>query len=71
VFRPRHMTPERLQYLLEYAWTAFYQEESQPLRMARIFKEVVRREMAGNTFRPRDRSLSSRSFGRPLREEAA
>ncbi|WPD23761.1 MAG: cobalamin-dependent protein [Candidatus Electrothrix scaldis] len=68
VYQPKHMSPERLQELLDYAWNTFYQEESQSIKMARLFKEVVKREMAGNTFVPRDRSLSGQSFGRTLQE---
>ncbi len=68
VFQPRHMTPERLQALLEYAWSAFYQDESQNIKMARLFQQVVRKEMADNTFRPRDRQLARQTFGRERTE---
>ena len=68
VYQPKHMAPERLQELLDYAWNIFYQEESQSIKMARLFKEVVKREMAGNTFVPRDRSLSGQSFGKTLQD---
>ncbi|MDU9047313.1 MAG: cobalamin-dependent protein [Candidatus Electrothrix sp. Rat3] len=68
VYQPKHISPERLQELLDYAWNTFYQEESQSIKMARLFKEVVKREMAGNTFVPRDRSLSGHSFGKTLQD---
>ena len=68
VFQPRHMSPERLQALLEYAWSAFYQNESQNIKMARLFQQVVRKEMADNTFRPRDRQLARQTFGRERTE---
>ena len=68
VYQPKHMAPERLQELLDYAWSSFYQEESQSIKMARLFQEVVKREMAGNTFVPRDRSLSGQSFGKSLKD---
>ncbi|WP_339135265.1 MAG: cobalamin-dependent protein [Candidatus Electrothrix sp. GW3-4] len=68
VYQPKHMAPERLQELLDYAWNTFYQEESQSIKMARLFKEVVKREMADNTFVPRDRSLSGQSFGKTLQD---
>ena len=68
VFQPRHMSPERLQALLEYAWSAFYQDESQNIKMARLFQQVVRKEMADNTFRPRDRQLARQTFGRERTE---
>ncbi|MCI5224941.1 MAG: radical SAM protein, partial [Candidatus Electrothrix sp. AR4] len=53
VFQPKHMAPERLQELLDYAWNSFYQEESQSIKMARLFKEVVKREMESDTFTPK------------------
>jgi len=64
VFQPKQMSPERLQELLDYAWNTFYQDESQQIKMAKLFKQVVRKEMDTNTFRPRDRSLSGQSFGK-------
>ena len=64
VFQPRHMSPERLQELLDYAWNSFYHDESQNMKMAKLFAQVMRKEMADNTFRPRDRSLSRQHFGR-------
>ena len=64
VFRPKHMSPERLQQLLDEAWNAFYQHESQPLKMAKLFQQVVRKEMADNSFRPRERQLKRQTFGR-------
>ena len=66
VFRPRHMPPERLQELLQYAWDTFYAAESQPIKMFKLFQRVVRREMEDNTFRPRDRARAKDVFGRPL-----
>jgi radical SAM superfamily enzyme YgiQ (UPF0313 family) len=66
VFQPKHMSPEKLQELLDYAWNTFYQKESQSIQMAKLFKEVVKKEMAANPFKPRDRSLSGQSFGKEL-----
>jgi hypothetical protein len=60
------MGPERLQELLEYAWNTFYQEESQKIKMVKLFQQVVQKEMADNTFRPRDRALAGQSFGRSV-----
>jgi hypothetical protein len=34
--------------------------------MFKLFHKVVEREMANNTFRPRNRALASRAFGRDL-----
>jgi radical SAM superfamily enzyme YgiQ (UPF0313 family) len=64
VFQPRHMSAERLEELLDYAWQSFYREESQSIKMARLFQQVVRKEMADNSFRPRNRELAGQSFGR-------
>jgi radical SAM superfamily enzyme YgiQ (UPF0313 family) len=64
VYQPRHMTPERLQELLDYAWSTFYQDESQNIKMAKLFQQVVRKEMADNTFKPRNRELSRQTFGK-------
>ena len=64
VFQPKHMRPERLQELLEYAWKTFYQDESQNIKMAKLFQQVVRKEMADNTFKPRNRELARQTFGR-------
>ncbi|MBI5556871.1 MAG: cobalamin B12-binding domain-containing protein [Deltaproteobacteria bacterium] len=66
VFQPKHMSPERLQELLAYAWDTFYQDESQKIKMVKLFQQVVQKEMADNTFKPRDRSLAGQSFGRAV-----
>jgi len=64
VFRPRHMSPERLQQMYDDAWAAFYRHESQNYKMFKLFKRVVEREKADGTFRPRRRDLMARRFGR-------
>ena len=69
VYRPRHMSAERLEELLHYAWSTFYRDEPQHIKMAKLFKRVVQREMANDTFRPRQRSLAGQSFGRPLHRD--
>jgi hypothetical protein len=66
VFQPKHMSRERLQELLDYAWNTFYQDEPQSIKMAKLFKQVVKKEMEDNTFRPRNRELSGQSFGRTV-----
>jgi radical SAM superfamily enzyme YgiQ (UPF0313 family) len=67
VFQPKHMTPEKLQELLDYAWDTFYHEEPQRMKMFKLIQEVVRREHADGTYRPRDRRLAGQAFGRPLK----
>ena len=67
VYQPKHMSPERLEELLAYAWESFYQDESQNIKMAKLFQQVVRKEMADNTFRPRNRELAGQTFGKEQR----
>ena len=64
VFQPKQMSPERLQELLHYAWDTFYQDEPQELKMFKLLKKVVRREMDQNTYRSRNRDQSRIKFGR-------
>lgn len=63
VYYLKHMSAERLQQLLDYAWDTFYQDESQELKMVKLYQRVIRKEMADNTFRPRNRALTVRAFG--------
>jgi radical SAM superfamily enzyme YgiQ (UPF0313 family) len=63
VFRPRQMSPEKLQELYEGAWDRFYREESQGIKMYKLFKKVIEKEKADQTFRPRKRELAFRRFG--------
>ncbi len=65
VFRPRHMTPERLQELYAWAWESFYRDESQHFKMFKLLRKVMEKEQADGTLRPRRRTLENRRFGRP------
>jgi len=64
VFKPKHMTPEKLQELYAYAWDAFYKEETQEQKMFKLFSQVVLKEMNDGTFVPRKRELANQSFGK-------
>jgi hypothetical protein len=44
------MSPETLEEMYRYAWKTFYQDMSQSLRMARLFSELVKKEMADGTY---------------------
>ncbi len=66
VYQPKHMSPEKLQELYDYAWKTFYQDESQEEKMTRLFTRVVMREMEDGTYRPRDRRLINKSFGKDV-----
>jgi radical SAM superfamily enzyme YgiQ (UPF0313 family) len=69
VFKPRHMSPERLEELYHEAWDTFYREESQTAKMFKLFLKVIKKEMENKTLRPRKRNLVKHSFGQ-LRSEA-
>jgi hypothetical protein len=60
------MSAERLQELYHYAWDTFYKDESQEQKMFKLFSNVVLREMNDNTYRPRDRKLANKSFGKEI-----
>jgi radical SAM superfamily enzyme YgiQ (UPF0313 family) len=64
VFRPKGMTPERLEGMLDYAWETFYRDEPQSYKMFKLFKKVVEKEQADGSYRPRRRELADRRFGR-------
>ncbi len=68
VYQPKHMTPQRLQELLDYAWETFYQDEPQELKMFRLFQQVIRKEKADQTYRPRERALVGQAFGRQVQD---
>jgi radical SAM superfamily enzyme YgiQ (UPF0313 family) len=41
VFQPKHMTPEKLQEMYDYAWNTFYKSEPQKYKMYKLFKRIV------------------------------
>lgn len=66
VYQPKHMSAERLQELYDYAWEAFYKDESQEEKMFKLFAQVMLKEMKDGTYRPRDRNLITKSFGKDV-----
>ena len=64
VYQPKQITPDRLQELFHHAWDSFYKDESQQIKMFKLFKRVMEREIANNTYRPRQRNKADRAFGR-------
>jgi radical SAM superfamily enzyme YgiQ (UPF0313 family) len=66
VFHPKHISAGRLQELYNYAWENFYREESQEEKMFQLLFNVVSREMDDGTYRPRNRKLIHRSFGKDI-----
>ena len=66
VFQPKNMNADRLQELYHYAWETFYKDESQESKMFRLFCNAALREMNDGTYRPRNRELVNKSFGREV-----
>lgn len=66
VYQPKHMSADRLQELYHYAWDTFYKEETQEQKMFNLLTQVVMREMEDGTFRPRNRNLINKTFGRDV-----
>lgn len=60
------MTPDQLQDVYEYAWKSFYADETQESKMFRLFCNVALREMEEGTYRPRNRALANKSFGKDV-----
>ncbi|HAK60377.1 MAG TPA: radical SAM protein [Nitrospiraceae bacterium] len=50
VFQPAQMSPDTLQKLYHYAWDTFY-GESQNVKMAKLFLQVIEKEKADGTYR--------------------
>ncbi len=66
VYQPRHMSPEKLQELFDDAWDVFYRDESQMLKMYRLYETVVQREIADGTYKPRRREMAGHAFGKTI-----
>ena len=66
IYNSYGMLKEKLQDLYDYAWKTFYKEESQEQKMFRLFCNVAMREMEDGTYRPRDRRLINKSFGKDV-----
>ncbi|MCK5071502.1 MAG: hypothetical protein KAR01_13195 [Desulfocapsa sp.] len=60
------MSPQKLQDLLDLAWNSFYQDEPQEMKMFKLFKQVVSKEMEDGTFKPRNRDMADQAFGKDL-----
>ena len=67
VYTPKHMTPDRLQELYQYAWDTFYKDESQQQKMFNLIMKVIDKEVADGTYISPRRELSNKSFGKSIR----
>ena len=63
VYQPKLMSPETLQEMYAYAWEAFYKDVPQSLRMASLFTDVVKREIADGTYQSQNLSERRRWRG--------
>jgi radical SAM superfamily enzyme YgiQ (UPF0313 family) len=63
VFKPKRISPDKLQEMYYYAWDTFYQGSGHALKMADLFKAVMKREMEDGTYR-RYQPSSRRAFRR-------
>ncbi len=50
VFKPKKMTIDQLQDMYYYAWETFYKDETQELKMGKLFHKLVQRELADGTY---------------------
>lgn len=55
VIQPKLMTPEKLQEMYYYCWDKFYEEEPANYKMFKLLKQVMDKEKADGTFKPRVR----------------
>jgi len=69
VFTPKHLSAQRLQELYDYAWETFYKDETQEEKMFHLLSAVVDREMEDGTYRPRNRRLINKSFGKDVKRQ--
>ncbi|MBU1810546.1 MAG: cobalamin-dependent protein [Candidatus Omnitrophica bacterium] len=51
VFKPAKMSVDSLQKMYDYAWTAFYADCSQELKMAKLYIKVIEKEKRDRTYK--------------------
>lgn len=61
VFQPKHMSPEKLEELYDYAWDTFYADGGYQIKMGDLFFKVMKREILDGTYR-RYNPRKKRSF---------
>ncbi len=54
VFQPKQMTPDELQKMFYYAWDTFNADGGYQLKMSKLFKQVITREIEDGTYRKYD-----------------
>lgn len=66
VFRPKHMSPEKLQMLYDYAWDTFYRDEPQRYKMFKLFKRLLEKDRDLSIVTARRRDLVLQKFGKRI-----
>lgn len=51
VFKPAKMSIDKLQEMYYYSWDTFYKESTQEVKMAKLFMNVIEKEMKDGTYR--------------------
>jgi radical SAM superfamily enzyme YgiQ (UPF0313 family) len=51
VFKPAKMSVDKLNEMYEYAWNTFYHSEPKEIKMGKLYRRVLEKEMADGTFR--------------------
>jgi radical SAM superfamily enzyme YgiQ (UPF0313 family) len=67
VYQPRLMKPETLQKLYFDAWDSFYADESQSVKMSKLFLQIYRDKRKTSPASPRNRTSSSTASLRGLK----
>ena len=62
VFQPKHMTPDELLEMYQYAWREFYRDVSQHVRMAKLFSKLMHRQIGLEEGRIKYAKDASRSW---------
>ncbi|MAF94896.1 MAG: radical SAM protein [Rhodospirillaceae bacterium] len=65
VFKPKHVTPEKLQELYHLAWNTFYADGGQQTKMGSLFYKVIQKEIKDGTYRRYNPKIK-RSFRKKL-----
>ncbi|HBA83337.1 MAG TPA: radical SAM protein [Verrucomicrobia bacterium] len=51
VFKPAKMSVDKLNEMYQYAWDTFYRDEPKEIKMGKLYRRVLEKEMADGTFR--------------------
>ena len=60
VFKPKHISAERLEKIYDYAWDTFYKDIPPQLKMGKLFQKVIRKEIDDGTYHRFDKRQKRR-----------